>query len=168
MLIQIPGLFYNGKQVSYDDGVVVAQPPVTTQPPSNTTQGGFGSGSGGGFHGTTAPTPTPVVTPPAVAATTYPANQITLPDAMFLFRKDIEYRHIVPNADLFFDILSQGGKTYAQMTGLTQQAFKTTINRIINLAGEDNSAATSAFNVDGYTGPLKQIYINLVNSKRGL
>lgn len=149
--LEVPDLLYKGAKVyTLQDATTPVSPPTST-PIAPTQQGGF--------HGgivTTTPTTT------SSTVTTYEASKVTLDDAMFLFRKDLEYRHLVPNHQLHFDILTQNGKTYAQMVGLTAAAFKNRVNQIINLAGEDNSAATASFDVAAYAGPLKSIYANLV------
>lgn len=137
----IEGLFYQGKQVGFDDGAVVVTPP-------------------------------PVVTPPVTLATTYPIQNVTLQDAMYLYKMAYDYRQALKNLpgthQVHYDILTNGGKTWAEMTGLAQQNMQVMINRVINLAGSDNAAATSAFDAAHYTGSIVKIYNNLVASKLGI
>lgn len=146
-------------------------PPASTQPASPTTQRRDGA----------SPAMPPAHTPPAPSGgnpngpTAYPVDAVKLADAMYLYRMDLDYRLAlgrIPGAhQVQFDILTNGaGKRWSdgvpQPAGtVNDPALKTAINRVINWAGADNAAATTRFDVDAYSGPLKAIYANIVAAK---
>ena len=116
------------------------------------------------------PVTPPTSIPSAPTQLTYPVHEVTLPDAMFLYKMDYFYRQALKNLpgshQIFFDILSnQFGKTYWQLTGTAQQNMQVAVNQVINWAGSENAAATQLFDTNKYTGPLKVIYNNLVTAK---
>jgi len=118
-------------------------------------------------------TPTPPTSDPVTPAPTvisFVADLVQLNDAMYLYKMQTAYasalKSLPGSHQVFFDMLTDRfGRTYWKLTGFAQQALQVTINRLINWAGSDHSADLRTFDVNTYTGPLKQIYNNLVAAK---
>lgn len=109
----------------------------------------------------------PAMPTPNGGAITYPVASLTDADKFFLYRMDYWYKgalaHIPGSHQLFRDMLVDGqGHTVWQGANI-----EGAINQAINFGGMDNAALAQQFDVKAYTGPLAQIYSNLVAAKRG-
>lgn len=141
----ISGLLYNGLPVGYDDGAVV--------------------------------TPTPTPTPTPDLRTTYPVSKLTREDKFYLYRMVMPYKSALKNIpgthQIHFDVLTDNfGRGFSdgipQPVGtVNDPILKTAINQAINYAGMTYAAECMSWDINSYTGPLKEIVQNLINKKLG-
>lgn len=142
--VEVPDLLFKGAKVyvQLEDNATPSVPPSTPSTP---------------------PAPTPIIS--------YPLSLLTLEDMMYLYRKDYDYKQALkalPGAHMIhYDLLTKNGKTWWDLTGIAQSTMQTDLNRVINTAGVQYAAETQRFDTTRYTGPLKAIVQNLINSKLG-
>jgi hypothetical protein len=143
--VPIPGLLYNGKQCSYDDG-------AATQPPAT---GGDAPQPGAGPN-----------------SYLYTKVKSGSPDNFYLGKKLYDYRQDLASLpgshQLHFDILVNNyGKRYSDANPCPagyykDDSMKDYINTLIN----DASYNGQDYDVADYTGPLIAIYDQLVVDKK--
>ena len=117
------------------------------------------------------PTPTPVPAPVPTTQSSYPIGLLTDADKMWLVRYGMyaymsALKYKPGSHQLLEDILTLNGRTVWEWAGaLTGEQLQYKINLIKNMFMSGGEMYTPAYDQNSYTGPLRQVYKNLVALK---